>query len=241
MARRTDQIGYIFLILYEHLCVFPLSVLCACATHVESENSCASTVSTNDPIPYPKYPLTLTDLTDTIIGGSNTSRKYYELYAFVTGPPRIVLNKVAIQWFTNSTGYFNNFAGWLQDATSGFGFCVPGDLQLFPALESKQVQFEFDTLFPTPERYIGTIFSSCPKRYHINWYCPRTKLVEVGSHLVCLADIRMNIYSAYGMNGLPWDLVVADLCKNKMPWIDDPRWVFTHDAPQQCTWPANKR
>lgn len=47
------------------------------------------------------------------------------------------------------------------------------------------------------------------------------------------ADIRMNIYSAYGMNGLPWELVVSDLCKNKMPKIDDPRWLFTHDAPRR--------
>ena len=43
----------------------------------------------------------------------------------------------------------------------------------------------------------------------------------------------MSIYSADGPNNLPWHLIVADLCKNKAPPMDDPRWTMTHDAPER--------
>jgi len=45
--------------------------------------------------------------------------------------------------------------------------------------------------------------------------------------------LRMSIYSADGPNNLPWHLIVADLCKNKAPPMDDPRWTMTHDAPER--------
>ena len=47
------------------------------------------------------------------------------------------------------------------------------------------------------------------------------------------SGLRMSIYSAYGMNQLPWKQIVRDLCQNGAPQMDDPRWEFTHEAPER--------
>lgn len=189
---------------------------------------------------YPPYSLRFEDLRNTVMEGNQQSVPYYEIYSLNPtdtvqfGLP--ILRKVRITWnlvtpLTLFPGNFtNNYDGWLPWESR-----CEGGLIVFQTQEGVNMKFRFLSVYPTEQWFIGTAFSSCPDRYLINWYCPENELIpSIRNPKYCRTGVRMSIYSPTGPQRLPWHLIVEDLCKNGMPKLDDIRWHFTYDAPEQC-------
>ncbi|XP_052764702.1 uncharacterized protein LOC128206351 [Mya arenaria] len=215
-------------------CVLAL-VVSGCAE--AAGDHCYRSAVGNKPVPWPKHPLTFDDLKNTIMNGSNVSRNYYEIYDRSPAPPLPILRKVVINWKFNSSGYINDYAGY----NPSDGSCIKNYLELRAVAGYTDLRFTFLSVFPTPENFTGTIFSSCPEKYHINFYCPSKNIIFEKTREVCSSNLRMSIYSHYGPNGLPWGAIAKDLCKNGSPPMEDPRWILTHDAPTQCSFANSRR
>ncbi|KAL4218182.1 hypothetical protein ACF0H5_022918 [Mactra antiquata] len=189
---------------------------------------------------FPKYQLTFADLLGKVIPqGQSHSPEYHEIYSFDFQNPYglPLLRKVSIRWNVDDFGglpqFSNNYAGWLPYESR----CEAGFIEFNADSTGPKDKwlFKFFVVYPTTQLFYGTSFSSCPERYLINWYCAKEMLYERGGRILgCIDGVRMSIYSPTGLDRLPWHLIVEDMCKNKIPKLDDIRWTFTNEASTEC-------